>query len=281
VRELDGFTDRMVPVDGARLHVVVGGDGPFVLLVHGWPFTWREWVPTMPLLAERGFTVAAVDLRGLGDSDVVDEGFSLGRRADDLHRVVRELGHDDVRVVGTDIGTMVAHRYATDHPAEVTRLVLTESAIPGLGLEPLMDVTRGGSWHFGFHAQVELADTLTAGREEQYLTPFWSLMTRGRLAPEERDHLLRSYSRPGRMRAGFRHYETLVADGRENAARAERLTMPVLVLNGDHGLPQQPLLAGVRQIADHVEHDLVPDAAHVIATDNPAWLARRLVQFFA
>jgi pimeloyl-ACP methyl ester carboxylesterase len=104
----------MVPVVGTRLHVVVGGSGPLVLLVHGWPFTWREWAPAMPLLAAEGFTVAALDLRGLGDSDVVDEGFSLARRADDLHRVVRALGHDDVRVVGTDIGTMIAHRHATD-----------------------------------------------------------------------------------------------------------------------------------------------------------------------
>jgi pimeloyl-ACP methyl ester carboxylesterase len=99
------------------------------------------------------------------------------------------------------------------------------------------------------------------------------------MTPGDRETLLRSYSRPGRMRAGFRHYESLVADGRENATQARRLPMPVLVLNGEHGLPQEPLLAGVRRIGDDVQSDLVPDAAHVLGTGDPAWLARRLTEF--
>ncbi len=279
VADLPGFTHRYADVDGVRLHHVVGGSGPAVLLVHGWPFTWTEWRPTMPLLAVAGFTVIAPDLRGSGDS-----GKPAGRRtkreeAEDLHRLVAHLGLREVNLAGTDIGAMVAHAYAAAHPDEVRRLVLSESSLPGFGLERLMDVASGGSWHFGFHAQVDLAEMLTAGKEEAYLDGFWSLMSAGGLTPADRAELLRTYRAPGGMRGGFEHYATLVEDGR--AARgASRVEMPVLVLNGEHGLPQRVLLDGVREAATDVRADIVPGSAHTIGLDNPTWLAARLADFF-
>jgi pimeloyl-ACP methyl ester carboxylesterase len=279
VADLPGFTHLYADVGGVRLHHVVGGSGPAVLLVHGWPFTWTEWRPTMPLLADAGFTVIAPDLRGSGDSDKPAGRYTKRDEAEDLHRLVAHLGFDAVDVVGTDIGSMVAHAYAAAHPAEVRHLVLGESALPGFGLERLMDVASGGSWHFGFHAQVDLAEMLTAGREDVYLDGFWSMMTAGRLTPEHRAELLRTYRAPGGMRGGFEHYATLLDDG-VAARAAARLEMPVLVLNGEHGLPQQVLLDGARETATDVSADVVPGSTHAIGTDNPTWLADRLATFF-
>jgi pimeloyl-ACP methyl ester carboxylesterase len=83
------------------------------------------------------------------------------------------------------------------------------------------------------------------------------------------------------MRAGFQHYGTLLADGHKNRHRFQApLTMPALVLNGDHGLPQAPSLAGVAQIATTVAADFVPQSGHTFALDNPAWVAERLRRFF-
>jgi pimeloyl-ACP methyl ester carboxylesterase len=83
------------------------------------------------------------------------------------------------------------------------------------------------------------------------------------------------------MRAGFAHYGTMLADGRENRAHFTRpLSMPMLVLNGEHGLLQGPLLSGVQQVATMVQADIVPASGHTFAQDNPEWIARRLHRFF-
>ena len=265
--------------DGVQLHYVVGGSGPAVVLIHGWPFSWIEWRALLPLLAAHGFTVIAPDLRGSGDSQIPPGHWTKREEAEDLHGLLRHLGHDRAFVVGTDVGTMTAHAWAQAHPEDVARLVLSEAFLPGYGLEEHMNPATGGSWHFGFHAQTDLAALLTAGKEEQYLSGFWSLMTAGGISVADRADLLRTYTRPDAMRGGFEHYATLVQDGR-SARTGDRLTMPVLVLNGEHGLPQDVLLTGAREAATDVSHDTVPGAAHTFAADNPTWTADRLARFF-
>ena len=275
----DGFEHAVADVDGVQLHYVVGGSGPAVVLIHGWPFSWIEWRALLPLLAAHGFTVIAPDLRGSGDSQIPPGHWTKREEAGDLHGLLRHLGHDRAFVVGTDVGTMTAHAWAQTHPEDVDRLVLSEAFLPGYGLEEHMNPATGGSWHFGFHAQTDLAALLTAGKEEQYLSGFWSLMTGGGITAADRADLLRTYTRPDAMRGGFEHYATLVEDGRA-ARTGDRLTMPVLVLNGEHGLPQDVLLTGAREAATDVSHDTVPGAAHTFAADNPTWTADRLARFF-
>ncbi|MEU5700052.1 alpha/beta fold hydrolase [Streptomyces aurantiacus] len=275
----DGFSHAYADVNGVRLHYVIGGSGPVAVLLHGWPFTWIEWRALMPLLAEQGFTVIAPDLRGSGDSAVPAGHWTKRDEAEDLHRLLHHLGHRRAFVVGTDVGTMTAHAWAQAYPEDVTRLVLSEAFLPGYGLEEHMNPATGGSWHFGFHARSELAAMLTRDKEESYLSGFWSMMSRGGITGADRDELLRAYTAPDAMRGGFEHYVTLVEDGR--AARAGKpVRMPVLVLNGEFGLPQQVLLDGARQAASDVRADTVPDAAHTFAADNPHGTVGRLTHFF-
>ncbi len=278
---MDGFTHRYADVNGTTLHYVVGGAGPAVVLLHGWPCTWAAWRKLMPLLADAGYTVVAPDLHGLGDSARADGGYTKASVANDVRQVVRSLGLSSINLVGTDIGTMVAYAYASRHPGEVRRLVLAESLIPGFGLEELMNPATGGYWHFGFHMQVEVATMLTAGKEADYLLPMMTMMSVSADAADAAKALfLPHYTAPGRMRAGFQHYGTLLADGRENrAAFQSKLPMPVLVLNGERGIPQAQTLGCVRQVAGTIETALVPGSGHAFAHDNPAWVAERLVQF--
>ncbi|MGW3412600.1 alpha/beta fold hydrolase [Streptomyces sp. NPDC000888] len=293
---MDGFFHRYADVNGTRLHYVVGGEGPLVVLLHGWPYTWAVWRRLMPLLAAAGFTVVAPDLRGTGDSGKPDSGYAKSEVAEDVRQLVGRLdpagtggtgrydtGPTGINLVGMDIGAMVAHTYATAHPGEVRRLVLSESVLPGFGLEELMNPATGGYWHFGFHMQLDIAELLTAGKEAAYLTPAWAIGSpAGGLTDADRAEFLRHYAAPGGMRGGFQHYATLLEDGRAiRAASTTRLPMPVLVLNAVLGLPQSPLLEGVRQFADDVRADLVPDSGHAYPADNPAWVAHRLAAFFA
>ena len=268
--------------NGTRLHYVTGGNGPAVVLLHGYPFTWEVWKPLLPLLVEAGYTVIVPDLRGCGFSDKPEDGYDKVTVAEDVREIVQSLGLERIRLVGADIGAMVAYAYVSRHPKEVERFVFAESLIPGFGLEELMNPATGGYWHFGFHAQVGIATMLTAGREADYLLPWYSTMSADPSAAEiAAQRFLPFYRAPGGMRAGFRHYETMVEDGRANRAQFQGpLSMPTLVLSGERGIPQAQTLACVEQVAADIEHDLVPDAGHTFASDNAQWTAARLIRFF-
>ena len=278
-----GFTHRYANVNGTRIHYVIGGAGPAVALLHGFPYTWAEWGPIMPRLAAAGFTVLAPDLRAMGDSAPAEDGFAKANVAQDVREIVRQLGLGPINLVGADIGTMVAYAYASRHPDDVAHLVLAESLLPGFGLEELMNPATGGFWHFGFHMQVDLATFLTQGKEAAYLMPSYKMMS---ASPDAEAYAaatyLPHYTGPQGLRGAFQHYGPLVEDGKANRADfKDKLPMPVLVLNGDNGIPQEPLLAGARQVAAQVEADIVPDSAHTLAHDNPVWVTDRLIRFFA
>ena len=114
----DTFTSRYVDTGDVRLHAVIGGDGPPLLLVHGWPETWYAWRLVMPALA-RDFQVIAVDQRGIGLSDKPADGYDTGTLADDLVGLMDALGHERFAVVGHDTGFAISYALAADHPDRV------------------------------------------------------------------------------------------------------------------------------------------------------------------
>ena len=167
---------------------------------------------------------------------------------------------------------MVAFAWAAAEPESVRRLVLSESLIPGFGLEDMMNPATGGFWHFGFHMQVDVATMLTAGRESEYLAPFWAQMSVGGLSEDDLAAFLRSYSAEGGMRAGFEHYAALLGDGRANQALLEGATldMPRSCAQRREGCPSEPSARrGAARAATAVSADVVPAAGHTYAADNP------------
>jgi pimeloyl-ACP methyl ester carboxylesterase len=177
VEGIPGFSHRYNEENGARVHYVVGGAGPAIVLLHGFAYTWEDWRRILAPLAAAGFTVIAPDLRGFGYSEKTKDGYAKTSVAEDVRAIVRELGFDEINLVGADIGAMVAYAYASRHPGEVRRFVFGEAFVPGFGLEDHMNPATGGFWHFGFHAQVDIATMLVEGREERYLMPFYKLMS--------------------------------------------------------------------------------------------------------
>ena len=277
---LPGFSHQFIHSDGVAIHYVVGGAGRPILLLHGWPFTWIEFRPLMSLLADAGYLVIAPDMRGMGDTDKPDRPCTKHQVAEDTLRILREHSDEAAHVVGTDLGMMVAFRLALIQPDTVRRLVLSEGLLPGFGLEESMDVARGGYWHFGFHAQVDVAGLLISGKEEEYLGRWWRRLG-GADGSTVTAELRAKHTEAGAVRGGLRHYESLLQDGRDNRAHfTTPLPMPVLVLNGERGIPQERTLSSVQQAAANVRADVAPDAGHTIANDNPHWLANRLTRFF-
>lgn len=229
---LDGFTHRETEVGQVRLHYVVGGSGPPVVLLHGFPETWQSWQDVAPLLAVR-HTVVAVDLRGVGCSSIPPAGYDKQAMAQDVHGLVAALGLRDVALVGHDLGGWVAFAYARSYPAEVTHLVVSGALLPGFGLERLLDFTVPGQGlpHLVFFQQRDVPEQLISGREREFLTGF--VGSRRVVESPAFDAAVAAYSRPGRLHAAFEQYRALYTDGADNRrGLAAPLPMPALALDG-------------------------------------------------
>jgi pimeloyl-ACP methyl ester carboxylesterase len=155
-----------------RLHAVIGGDGPALLLVHGWPGSWYYWRLVMPALA-RDFTVIAVDQRGIGLSDKPEDGYDTATLANDLVALMDALGNERFALAGVDTGMLIAYAVAADHPDRVDRLIVGEAPLPGITPPtPLIipDAAKARLWHIPFNQQEKVNEQLVSGREDIFFS---------------------------------------------------------------------------------------------------------------
>ncbi len=231
-----GFATKRIDVEGATISVTIGGSGPAVLLLHGYAEDSRMWRP-LAQLASR-FTVIAPDLPGIGNSSIPSSGIDMVTSAHRVHETMHALGYrNDLRVVGHDIGLMVAYAYAAIYPAETNRLAIMDAFLPGIeGWEPIYD--GPGTWHFRFYGPTPLA--LVDGRERTYFEHFWNdfAADKTRSIPEKaREEYASAYARPGRMAAGFAYFASFLNTASAFAALAKnRLPMPVMSIGGEKSL---------------------------------------------
>src|SRR2546422_1932288 len=167
-----GFAERFAKVNGVRLRYLVGGQGSAVVLLHGYAETGHMWRPIMPLLAER-HPVVVPDLRGAGGSAKPTAGYDKKNMAVDIHELTTLLELDRLRIVGHDIGLMVAYAFAAQFPKAAERVVLMDAFLPGIGNWKNVWLLRD-LWHFHFYGDVPLA--LVKGRERTYLEHFWKTL---------------------------------------------------------------------------------------------------------
>lgn len=284
VAGLVGFTHHYAFVNGVRIHYVEGGRGPLVLFIHGWPYSWYEWKDVIRMFTAAGYRAVAIDMPGYGDSAWPDRGYDKRAIAEDIHQLLAQLDVDKLDLVGTDIGAMVAYSYAAAYPSSVRKLVLSESLLPGFGLERSMDPDVSGFWHFGFHRQWQMASELIKGREYYYLnTIAWDFGSgNAGVTDEDKAVYMRTFGAPDGMKASFGVYSTLYDDGRynrEQLAKQGKLKMPVLVLNGDRGIPQKLLLPGVQEVAANVTSGHIKDSGHAISENQPQAVTDAILAF--
>src|SRR5271169_4674367 len=203
--EPNAIESRSAQVEGIGIHYLIAGHGPAVILLHGYTQTSRMWRPLMPKLVQK-FTAIAPDLPGIGDSDIPKDGSDMKTAAIRIHALVKSLGISKARVVGHDIGLMVAYAYAAQFPTEVEKLVVMDAFLPGVaGWE--LAYNNPNMWHFRFHGPTP--EALVAGREKIYFANFWNDLAADkthsvRLA--DREAYVLAYSRPARMRAGWGYF---------------------------------------------------------------------------
>lgn len=280
----EGFTRRNVTANGTDLHAVVGGTGEAVLLLHGWPQTWRAWRHLMRPLADQGYTVIVPDLRGLGHSAHAASGYTKDNQAEDMRQLLGRLGvTGPVRLVGHDIGGMVAFSYARLHPDHVRKLALIELAVPGFGLEGAMNPAGGGSFHFGLFMARDVPELLFQGRERAFFQWWFPRLSAapGVFTPEEIDAVTASYRGHSALRSGFEHYRTLLEDGRTNRSWADaggRLDMPLLAVGGRHNVGTG-LAENLRPVAPHLRSAVIEGSGHFVPEERPQALLDELTAF--
>ena len=279
--EIEHQTLRLARV---AMHVATSGSGVPVVLLHGWPQTWRAWRKVMPLLATRHRLVVP-DLPGLGDSSRPADGYDKKTIAADLREMCERLDLGRFHLVGHDWGGPTAFALACAMPEAVRSLAILDVTIPGIG----PDISQGGKrWHHAFHMTPELPELLVEGREREYLGWFYREFSwqRDAIGETEVTEYVRCYSTPGALRAGFEYYRNIPVDAADNRALLDsgfRLPMPVLALGGGRtearGRAGEPL-ESLRAIATDVRGGVLPDCGHFIPEEQPELLAERLLAFF-
>jgi pimeloyl-ACP methyl ester carboxylesterase len=268
----------MLRLNGIEIHVTVTGDGPAILLLHGFPHTGRLWAEVVPQLATH-FRVITPDLRGLGATSRPKNGYDAGTLAADAEALLDALGEPAAAVVGIDAGAPPAFLLAMRHPERVRRLVLMESLLGRLpGAEDFL--AGGPPWWFGFHAVPDLAETVLIGHEAEYVGWFLDAGTRGAGVPREiRDHFVAAYTGRDALRGAFAHYRAMPVSARQiaDAVAAGRLTVPTMAI-GAHPVGDT-LARQLRPFADDLVTHVVEDCGHIIPLDRPDVLAPLLKTF--
>jgi pimeloyl-ACP methyl ester carboxylesterase len=275
-----GFTERFAKVNGVRLRYLIGGQGSPVVLLHGYAETSHMWRPIMPSLAER-HTVVVPDLRGAGGSAKPQSGYDKKTMAADIRELTSWLKLDRVRIVGHDIGLMVAYAYAAQFPEAAERVVLMDAFLPGIGNWKDVWLLRD-LWHFHFYGEVPLA--LVKGRERIYLEHFWNdfAADRKHSVPEaDRRLYARAYAQPGAMRAGFEYFRNFERDAVDFARMGStRLSMPMLVLSGEKA-GGTFLIEQAKLVASDVRGQVIPGVGHWLMEEAPKIVIPAITSFVA
>ena len=282
----DTFTSRYVDTGALRLHAVIGGDGPPLLLVHGWPQTWYAWRMLMPTLA-RDFQVIAVDQRGIGLSDKPQHGYDTGTLAGDLVALMEALGHQRFALYGTDTGMPIAYALAADHPERLERLVVSEAPLPGISPSPpllLPPPLNARLWHLAFNQlPAEVNEALVRGREAVFFgAEFDASAGTNKLPTDAVSYYIdRLAADPDALRGSFeiyRAFPTITAQNEQRKTR--RLPMPVLAIGGEQS--SGAMVGELMQlVADDVQTLVIPGCGHWVAEQAPEELLAALTEFLA
>jgi pimeloyl-ACP methyl ester carboxylesterase len=262
------FHTQEITTNGTTIHVRVGGKGSAVTLLHGYGETGDMWGALANDLV-KDHTVVVPDLRGMGLSTKPPGGFDKKNQGKDVSGVLDALKVGKTDLVTHDIGNMVGYAFAAENRDRVTKFVLIDAPVPGVG--PWEEILKNPLlWHFRFGGPD--MERLVAGRERIYLDRFWNEFSANpaRFTEASREHYAKLYALPGAMHSGFEQFHAFDQDAIDNKAFMAQgmLSMPVLALGGEKsfGLTMAEVM---RAAATNVTPGVVPDSGHWIMEENP------------
>jgi pimeloyl-ACP methyl ester carboxylesterase len=272
------FRKQNVKTDGATIHVRSGGKGPAVVMLHGFGDTGDMWAPVAAALVNDR-TVVVPDLRGMGLSSHPEAGYDKKTQALDIAAVLDKLNIQHAALVTHDIGNMVGYALAAQFPARVTRWVVIDAPLPGIG--PWDEILRNPVlWHFNFRGPD--VERLVKGRERIYLDRFWNELSAHpkSIGEATRRHYARLYARRGAMHSAFNQFAAFTQDAIDNKVLAAKgkLAMPVLALGGDHSFGKQ-MADIMRLVATDVTAGVITESGHWVMEEQPKHTTAAIVDF--
>jgi pimeloyl-ACP methyl ester carboxylesterase len=281
-----GWTHGRVKVGDADIFYRRAGNGPPVLLIHGWPQHSLMWHTIGPLLAKH-FTVIAPDQRGAGMSSITAGGYDKTTMAKDMVGLLNALKIERCFVAGYDLGAGTAAALARDYPQRVARVAFMEFGLAGFGYEmfmnPTPDWTINSNWHLALFTVPDVAVWLMTGRERELLTWFFYHFAYSGNAAVSAAHLetyAREISKPGALRAGISYYAAVWKDSSDNAVIRQRpLPMPAIAIGGESsaGAFGEQLW---KPVAPNLVVRNIERAGHWLGDENPQGSAAALTEFF-
>jgi pimeloyl-ACP methyl ester carboxylesterase len=272
------FHAQQVKTNGTSLYVRVGGQGPAVVLLHGFGDSGDMWAPVAAKLV-KDHTVVVPDLRGMGLSAHPDTGYTKKNEAVDIAGVMDALKIDHAALVTHDIGNMVGYALAAQYPARIVKWVVIDAPLPGVG-NWAAQLSNPKTWHFNFHGPDE--ERLVAGRERIYLDRFWNELSDDpkRIDEPTRQHYAKLYAMPHAIHDSFEQFVAFPQDGVDNRAflAKGKLAMPVLALGGEKSYG-----AGMKTeldfVAKNVSGGVIPNSGHWVMEENPDATTKLIVDY--
>jgi pimeloyl-ACP methyl ester carboxylesterase len=278
-----GFTSHKAPVNGTTLHYVLGGQGPTLILIHGFPENWSAFAKIMPRLATR-FRVVAVDLRGIGGSTPTESGYDVATMAEDVYQLARTLGLERPYVVGHDFAGWVAYAIARHHPDALRGAMILD--VPVIGVDPWDKVAANPRlWHFGFH-RAPVAEQLIAGREAIYIGYFLrrSAVDPQSISDEDIGRYTDAYSGTGQLAAAMAMYRAFDDDEKFGREHRGLLDVPIAIVVGDKtfGSLLPEMAYGLKGAGVHtVATETIAGAGHYVVDEKPAEVATLIERYAA
>jgi pimeloyl-ACP methyl ester carboxylesterase len=253
---------------GLFIHVRVGGHGQAVLMLHGFGDSGDMWAPLAAVMV-KDHTVIVPDLRGFGLSAHPETGFDKKGEAEEIAKVLAALGVSKFDLVTHDIGNMVGYALAAEHPQQVTRWVVMDAPLPGVGHWD-DQLKNPKTWHFNFHGPDE--ERLVAGRERIFLDRFYNELSANPAGIDEatRQHYAALYARPRAMHDALETFAAFPQDAKDNQLflAKGKLPMPVLAIGGDHSYGLK-LATEVGFAASNVKGQSIANSGHWLMEEQP------------
>jgi pimeloyl-ACP methyl ester carboxylesterase len=272
-------------VGDVRLHYVEAGEGPLIVLLHGFPEFWYGWRQQIEPLAAAGFRVVAPDTRGYNLSSKPDgvAAYDANLLAADIRGLIHERGAETAMLVGHDWGGTIAWATAMNHPEVVDRLAILNAAHPrklSQGLHHPGQLRK--SWYFFFFDLPDLPETVVHADNWHFFRHFLHA-ARPAFTPEETDRYVEAWSQPGAATAMINYYRSSVRTSPKKAEAALRpISAPTLVIWGqrDHYLGPELAEPDHDDVPNLDRVERLPDASHWVHHDEAERVNQLLIDFF-
>jgi epoxide hydrolase 4 len=283
IDSIETWQHRDIITNGIRMHYVVQGEGPLIVLLHGFPEFWYSWRHQIPMLAEHGYTVVAPDLRGYNDTDKPRTGYDVATLIRDVEGLIKGLGYKRAIVVGHDWGGVLAWAFAMRYPHMTERLIVMNAPHPQAMFRELRTLKQLRKSWYVFAFQLPWLPEYLLNRNNANEI---GRMLRGAAVQKEAftREITAKYqeamNKPGAMTAALNYYRQLFRRWPQSTEKVPRITVPTLLIWGEQDIALGiELTMGLGQWVDNLQVKRIPDSGHWVQQEKPEQVNSFLVEF--